>query len=266
MSKVLTVIPTINLWKEYTEPCLKSVISNNTLKFLIIDNGSVDETKEELPKLLLKRDDIDYVINYENWGCARTWNYGMKIGFEDGFDYVLILNNDVLLHPNCVDRLVERFQRKDPDVVLVSAMDIRGECIVPSDIFKKDDKEKEKVSESENPNFAAFMVNKKFWKKVGEFDEGFFPAYFEDNDMHYRIKLAGLKAVCYPPALFYHYGSRTQNDLRYPGGLVPSNQFLKNRDYYISKWGGMPGQEKFIHPFNDKSKSIKWTKQKEEKL
>jgi GT2 family glycosyltransferase len=260
---VLVVVPVINLWKEYTEPCLKTVISTHKLRLLIIDNGSVDETKDELAKLMLERDDVDCILNDENWGCQRTWNYGIKYGFDNGFDYVFVINNDVLLHPKCIDRLVERFEKKDPDVVLVSAMDIRGECVVPTDIFQKDDKEKEKVPESEHPNFSAFMVNRKFLEEVGEFDEGFYPAYFEDNDIHYRIKLAGLKAICYPPAMFYHFGSKTQQDLRYPGGLVPGDRFLKNRDYFVQKWGGVPGYETFQFPFNDKNKSIKWTKQEE---
>jgi len=262
---VLVIVPCINLFKEYTEPCLKTIVSQkNSVKILVIDNGSVDETKEKCLELE-KEKKIIYYRNEENWGCQKTWNYGIKYGFENGFDYVFVINNDVLLHPQCIDRLVERFERKENDVVVVTALDVRGECIVPTDIFKKDDKEKEKVPESGNPNFSAFMVNKKFLEKVGEFDEGFFPAYHEDNDVHYRIKLLGLKAICYPPAMFYHFGSRTQNDIRYPGGLVPADQFLKGRSYYISKWGGLPDCETFKFPFNDSGNDINWTKQNPKK-
>jgi GT2 family glycosyltransferase len=264
--EVLVLVPCINLWAEYTKFCLDSVFrqslsENLKVKVLVVDNGSVDETKDELVKLGLKRNDLQYILNNENWGCQKTWNYGIRYGFENNFDYVFVINNDVLLHPKCIDRLVERFERKDPDVVLVSAMDIRGECVVPTDIFQKDDKEKEKVSESSHPNFSAFMVNRRFLEEVGEFDEGFFPAYHEDNDCNYRIKLLGLKSICYPPAIFYHFGSRTQNDIRYPGGFVPGDQFLKGRSYYISKWGGLPDQEIFKFPFNDSSNDINWTKQ-----
>ena len=101
------------------------------------------------------------------------------------------------------------------------------------------------------------MLNRKYFDRVGEFDEGFYPAYFEDNDSHRRMNLANVQCTLYPPAMFYHYGSRTQNE----NGFHPvelSQKFERNRAYYISKWGGGPGEEIFKNPMNDSSKSIKW--------
>jgi len=264
-AKVLIVMPVINLWREYTEACISSIRSKkNSLALLIIDNGSADVTKEEAERLAEERSWIIYHRNEENWGCSKSWNFGIRKGFEEmGADYVMIINNDILLHENTIDRLVERFQKGDEDLVMVTALNIKEECDFPEAIFLKDDREKEVVPESENPDFSCFMINKKLVEMVGEFDEGFSPAYFEDNDMHYRIKLAGLKAICYPPAIYYHYGSRTQNDPRYPMGLVDGYKFERNRMYFVDKWGGPPGQEIFLTPFNDSTKNIKWTKQME---
>ena len=114
--KVFVVMPVINLWNEYTKPALKTIISSHPLRLLIIDNGSVDETKDELTKLMLERNDLDCILNNENWGCQKSWNYGMKLGFDNDFNYVFVINNDVLLHPKCIDRLVERFERKDKKI------------------------------------------------------------------------------------------------------------------------------------------------------
>jgi GT2 family glycosyltransferase len=95
-------------------------------------------------------------------------------------------------------------------------------------------------------------LNQECWDIVGEFDEVFAPAYFEDNDYHYRIQLAGLLAVLYPPAMFYHFGSRTQLEANENGrAMVSAPSFENNRAFYIKKWGGMPGQEKWEHPYND---------------
>lgn len=261
--KILIVMPVINLWKEYTEPAINSIRSKkHSLMLLIIDNGSVDETKDEAQRMSEEHDWIIYQRNDENLGCSKSWNFGIRKGFwELGADYVMIVNNDILLHENTIDRLVERFQKGDEDLVMATALNIRGECNFPEEIFLKNDKEKEVVPESEAPDFSCFMVNRKLLEEVGEFDEGFSPAYFEDNDMHYRIKLAGLRAICYPPAIYYHYGSGTQNDARYPMGLVEGYKFERNRMYFVNKWGGPPGQEIFRTPFNDPSKTIKWTKQ-----
>jgi GT2 family glycosyltransferase len=103
------------------------------------------------------------------------------------------------------------------------------------------------------------MLSRECIEKVGYFDEGFKRGYFEDNDFHYRMKLAGVKGVAITSALFYHYGSRTQNQIGVPGGIIPSELFLANRDYYIKKWNNEPGKEIYKYPFNDSSKDIKWT-------
>ena len=94
------------------------------------------------------------------------------------------------------------------------------------------------------------MLSRRCRDVVGPFDERFYPAYFEDNDYHYRIQLAGLRAVTYPPAMFYHYGSRTQNEAT-AVPLVPGSVFDENRRRYVQKWGGPPGQEQFRNPFGN---------------
>lgn len=258
MKKVSIIIPVINLWNEYTIQCLCSIKTIYPFRILLIDNGSSDETeKEYLSMIMAAEDKYDYIKNAGNIGVSKSWNLGIKDSFDKGYDYVFIINNDVIFHEQCIDRLVDRLNKGN--VVLASALDVRGECQVPEEVYGL--KLKVGLKESQSPNFSAFMITKELIEKVGWFDEGFDPAYFEDNDMHYRIKTAGLKAVCHPLAMFYHFGSRTQGDIRYPGGLVPGSQFLQCRDYFIQKWGGEPGSEKFNHPFGDASKSVKWVKQ-----
>jgi GT2 family glycosyltransferase len=78
----------------------------------------------------------------------------------------------------------------------------------------------------------------------------------DDNDSHYRIKLAGYEAYQIGEAKINHKGSQTQNaDPNKP--VVTSQMFEKNREYYSRKWGGWPGDEKYIRPFNDPNKTLK---------
>jgi len=55
------------------------------------------------------------------------------------------------------------------------------------------------------------------------------------------IKLAGLKAIRYPPAIYYHYGSRT-NFEALDRLVVPVFDFERNRAYYARKWGRRAGR------------------------
>jgi GT2 family glycosyltransferase len=95
-------------------------------------------------------------------------------------------------------------------------------------------------------DFACFMITKRCWKEVGRFDEKFFPAYFEDNDYHRRILMAGMQARIVPQAPYYHYGSKTQHS----GQGADHSQFQINQGYYKRKWGGLPGAEVYATPFN----------------
>ena len=150
---------------------------------------------------------------------------------------------------------------------MVTCMDIKGEMkekhIPISQIGSVNSKDKEDIQEVPHPIFSAFMVSKRCWEEVGELDELFAPAYFEDNDYHYRMKLLGINAILYPPAMFYHYGSVTQlyADIR---PIVSTGMFENNRANYINKWGGMPGEEKFIYPYNNEINLITSTKQNEQ--
>lgn len=257
-TKVQIVIPAINLWKKYTRAAIESVKTKHDYRILLVDNKSSDETSIEAGKLVSDR--FSHKRNEERWGCAQTWNWAIKDAFERGFDYVFIINNDVVLREDSIDKLIERFESEsaDSNLVMATCMDITAEAF-PDNMASLN---KDGVPEAEHPCFSAFMINRRCWEKVGEFDEAFKPAYFEDNDYHRRIKLAGMKAVVYPPSMFYHYGSRTQNEASEDGRpIVPGPVFENNRAYYSAKWGGIPGSETHDHPFGDPDKDYKWTKQ-----
>lgn len=259
--KIQIVIPAINLWNSYTKNCIESIKTKYEYRILLIDNNSTDETKEEAGKLVSDR--FSHLRNDVSLSCAASWNVGIQDGFDRGYEYCLVLNNDILLHPEAIDRLVERFWPKGYDMelqrpngeanlVMVTMHDIKSECEKSEDIFNKNPEDKKDCPESEHPHYSAFMINKVYWDKIGPFDEEFYPAYFEDNSSHYKIKLARLKAICLPTATFYHFGSRTQNEaLGWNNPVVTGPAFERNRDVYVKMWGGLPEHETYKTKFNE---------------
>ena len=269
--KIQIVVPAINLWKTYTNNCLNSLYEamirakshGIDSKILLIDNASTDETKEMGPKL--NTDLVDYQRNEERWGFQKSVNYGVNYGIENQADYILVCNNDIIIHPEAIWKLADRFEKGD--VGMVTAMDVRGEMddkgLFPPLISSLLTSDKEAVEEATHPNFSAFMISKGAWELIGEFDEIFYPAYFEDNDYHYRMDLLEIPAMVLPTAMFYHYGSKTQNEANETGQpMVPGGAFENNRAEYVKKWGGVPTAEKFKCPYNDENKSVLATKQK----
>jgi GT2 family glycosyltransferase len=104
------------------------------------------------------------------------------------------------------------------------------------------------------------MVDRRLFEVVGEFDEGFTPAYLEDADMAYRMRLRGVSAVTCHAALILNYDRGTIKglvDCSYSeiGACAQLTRNLredisKNDSRYLRKWGGSAGHEKFTEPFN----------------
>lgn len=101
--------------------------------------------------------------------------------------------------------------------------------------------------ESQN-GYSSMVFTPELLYEVGYLDENFFPAYYEDNDHRYRMKLAELEWEYFP----LKYDHKVSSTLKSNPEFQKKNQmtFAENGRYYIEKWGGLPGQEKYETPFN----------------
>lgn len=183
----------------------------------------------------------------KNLGVSKGWNNGIRHCLEKGCDFVFVANDDILLSPNALNILADRLEVED-DAILVTGRNAYGRAT------EEDFHELVSDDEGENPDYSCFMVGERYWDIVGEFDENFSPAYFEDNDSHRRIIVSGHKALNLGKVPVYHEGSISR---RKPIIGVNNRSFERNQEYYVKKWGGDRGEETFDHPFNDESMSIK---------
>jgi len=194
----------------------------------------------------------------DNWdvnkGVAAAWNLGTKRAIDAGFNYILIINDDVVLAPNTPEHLSSVID--NDDIGLASATDFRDtmspiEVKNSSHVYYEND-----IIDA--PDFSCFMITPDTYDHIGDFDEGFSPAYFEDNDYCYRTILSGLKCVRSQSAMFYHYGSKTNEG----GNVLSHSEFSANRNRFVSKWGGFPGGETFTKPWNDNA--LNWRDSRKE--
>lgn len=173
----------------------------------------------------------------DNIGVSRGWNDGLSKSIDLGADYAVVSNDDVILEPGTIKKMVMGLNDYD----LVTGNNTRD--METSDGY------------DEQADFSCFAVKpKQFIDRFGWFDESFSPAYFEDNDMAWRIRAGGGTFARDLNAGMLHRGSVTQF---MDGPVVTSPMFEKNRDYYARKWGGWPGNETYTSPFNDRTMTIK---------
>lgn len=188
-----------------------------------------------------------FVVN--NWtynnGVSKGWNAILKATKD--YDLTIICNDDITFHGGSFEKLVWSWDWKPENALMITAVNGNHNAEINDPWMQP------------SPDYSCFMINaKEYLDVVGLFDENFTPAYFEDNDSHYRIKLAGYEAYNCGLAKITHKGSQTQN---YDKPVVTPQMFEKNREYYKTKWGGVPGEEKHKNPYNNPDLSLKdWYK------
>ena len=152
----------------------------------------------------------------KNLGVSASWNFLLSKGFGLGHERGVILNDDI--YWGKTQGQIEHFIERHSDKGFM--------------VCKKE--------------WSAFILDKTTFDVTGGFDTRFYPAYFEDNDFGFRMRLLGVKRIHSEELdpIVYRNSMSIQKDPTLNHG------FEKNRQYYIQKWGGNPSEEKFTKPFN----------------
>jgi len=195
---------------EYTRRTIDTVdTSCKDVKFVYIDNGSTDENVELLKKWNKRNDSItEFAMGFNGWnaGVAVGWNQLIKMALEWKATKILICNNDIAFGPRTINGMVgayNRLRESVPETVMVTAANKTKNPNQLAEIAQE-------WKYEEHPDFSCFMITPETIERVGMFSEDYKPAFFEDNDMHWRILLMGYKAFGTDWAPYSHIASRTR--------------------------------------------------------
>ena len=122
INKVFVVILNWNRAKDTIDALVS--VSNLTIKdykldVIVIDNASSDNSLREITsktqKLTRKLITFHIIKNKENLGFAAGNNVGLMYALKNKADFVMTLNNDTVVHPDLLIRLIEA-ARRNPDL------------------------------------------------------------------------------------------------------------------------------------------------------
>lgn len=207
---------------------------------IIVDNGSSDGSAESLKE---EHQAVILIENNRNLGFARASNQGMEEALKRGADYVFFFNNDAVIAPDCIDRLLDVFEdspttgaaapfiyyHNKPDIIWYGGGTValwRG-WIGHRFIRRKHNEVNHKTSTTDYITGCAFMIKSGILSEVGGFDTGY-GMYSEDVDLSLRIREKGFDLKVVPDAKAYHRISASAG-----GALSPLKSFHRGRSMVI---------------------------------
>jgi len=232
---VAAVIVTYNS-ADVINSCLEALskVSPGTM-VTVVDNASSDNTAH----LVRSRSGVRLIANSENRGFAAAVNQGVReTGEGQESEFILLLNPDAellttvdqltesaRLHGLAAGRLVDRAGRTQagftlrrfptPASLLCELFGINR--LWPSNPVNRRyrclDRDLDKPAMVEQPAGAFLMVRHDVWKRLGGFDEQFYPVWFEDVDFCRRAVHNGYQIAYCPAVMARHQGGHSVNKI-----------------------------------------------------
>jgi GT2 family glycosyltransferase len=205
--------------REDTLSCLAAIARSTHVptRVVVVDNASTDGTPEAVAAAF---PDVDVVRNEENLGFAGGNDVGLEWALDAGADHVLVLNNDVEVGPDTIERLVDAAASLpspgaiNPKILFAEPSGhiwFAGARFDPRRGYnghqrgygKPDGPEYDETVETDRACGAAMFVPRAVLEEVGRFDEKLF-LYSEDTDWSLRARAAGYRLYVVPEARVVH--------------------------------------------------------------
>ncbi len=223
-------------WLEPVYESIEAQIDADIVVYLV-DNGSSDEsltlTRERYPQVRI-------IAMPGNLGFAMAYNMATPIAFDDGCDWVVWANNDILLMPDCVSQMVSAAQ-SDPTIGIVGPAGLEWEGERPNRYMRSVHRASLEAMRARDPKpipvdwveGSFMMVSRVCFESVGPIDPVYF-FYWEEIDYCRKARYQGWKVALAPAAVMRHYagGTSQSNRSKAKGG---KNRFdhLQSRNRYL---------------------------------
>jgi len=240
---VSIVIPVHNNWM-LTAACLQSLADESggrySFEVIVIDDASGDDTAEQLAGI----ENLAVLRNDENLGFVGSCN---RAAAKAQGDYLVFLNNDTRVTEGWLDALIDTLI-DEPRAGLVGARLVypggrlqESGGIIFSDgsgwNYGRDDPADDPaygfLREADYCSGACIALRRNLFEQLGGFDDRYAPAYYEDTDLAFRVREAGLKVLVQPGATVIHHEGATS-------GMDTSSGMkryqLINQDTFVERW------------------------------
>jgi GT2 family glycosyltransferase len=230
---------------ELTKACLESVLARETwprLEVIVVDNASADGTPDYLAGVAASDSRVRVVLNRENRGFAAANNEG--IAHATG-EIVVLLNNDTVVPPGLMGRLVAHLQRDATLGLLCPTTNFCGNearvepgyadlSDLPAYAARRAREHRGRVFDIGVAAMYCLAARRPVLDEVGPLDEAYGIGMFEDDDFAVRMRAKGYRVACAEDAYVHHVG---QGAFRKLSPEAYDALWKKNQAYFEKKFG-----------------------------
>jgi len=193
-------------------------------QIIVVDNGSTDGTLEALQEQF--GSPLHIIANQENLGLGEACNQGMRLGFQLGAEWVLILNNDIEVAEDFFEAFDHALcDRPDyhifhPAIFYYTDRDILWHMgahhVVHPMIWRSTYAGKKlppglpEIVPVDAVSSCAIFIHRQVYETIGLFDPAYI-IYWDDVEFCWRANQAGFRIAVLPRVRMWHKVSKTMN-------------------------------------------------------
>jgi len=223
----------------WLERCLASLRVQTIFaqsEIILADNLSTDGSDKLGESLVKECPNARFIQNGANLGYCEGNNRAIATATGQ---YLLILNNDAWLEPDCLEKLLAGVREANAAAAMPLVLNYDDDTFQSLgargfDIFGLPSTRLPHAGTREvlMPEGCAYLIERELFLQLGAYDAEFY-MYSDELDLSFRVWLAGHRAVAVPAARVHHRGAAQVNPRG--GGQVVEFRTSDSKRFYANR-------------------------------
>ena len=201
---------------------------HDVARLYVVDNTEQQHFNNQLYHVLSNLEGIHYIPNFENLGVAHALNQALNRAQEEGYDFILTMDQDGALEKDYIKSLLRIVQENNLNIATLGI--IAPFHRVHGDIINN---ERQEITDKIVVMTSGNLLNLHAVKQIGGFSEDLFIDRV-DHEYCLRLRMNNYRVIQINTVVFDHPQGRMSKHLLFNRAYYTTNH-SPTRRYYITR-------------------------------